>query len=67
TDQDKAKVEHFQNKFKLKSFVVLDPQRKIQEKFQIYGVPTLVRLQPEAGKLTVRAFQAGAEIEKLLQ
>lgn len=67
TDQDIKKIEHIQKKLDLKNHVVLDSDRKLQNKFEMYGVPTLVRLAPEGEQWLVKAYQTGGEIETLLQ
>ena len=67
TDQDLKKVEHLQKKLDLKKYVVVDSDRKLQNKFEIYGVPTVIRLAPEGEQFVVKAFQTGGEIEALIQ
>lgn len=67
TDFDKEKIEHFQNKYGLKAHVVIDPDKKLQQQFEISGVPTLVRLKPAEGKFAVTHVQSGGDIEKWLQ
>ncbi len=67
TDQDLKKIEHTQKKLGLKNQVVIDVDRKLQNQFEIYGVPTLIRLSPDGQAFAVKAFQTGGDIEALLE
>jgi thiol-disulfide isomerase/thioredoxin len=67
TDQNKEKIEHFQKKFGVKPYVVLDSDRRLQKKFDIVGVPTVIRLKPDQGRLIVTSLQSGGEMDQLLR
>lgn len=67
TDQNKEKIEHFQKKFGIKPYIVLDPDRKLQKKFDIVGVPTVIKITPEQGHFTVKDFQSGGDMDQLLR
>lgn len=67
TDKDKEKIAHFQKKHGLDTNIYYEDSKELQKKLRVFGVPTLIKMEPRGDSFVVTVQQTGGDIEQHLQ
>lgn len=67
TDEDKEKIAHYQRKYKVPPYVVLDENRTLQKDLNIVAIPTFVRLRKIPTGFSVVSQVVAGELEDIVK